>query len=449
MSEVQGGSACGPSTLWRSEVAVPVVRDVGACVVRLWSHVAAPMFRELLWLGGCVPSFASAFVGVPTALAVKGLVSTFPVGSELLLLGAHAASVVVVFAHAAVGFVLGLRIRVGVSQRLREPTCCVAFTGAGLWSTEPVEGVLALLVVPVLLGLPGCYRSRCGAFDRVSGRGTGQIVFLIIFRVSRLRWWDFVCLHGWEACFVSRALRALPDGSLGEAGGVPSSSAFHGLLGVVVLSHGIWCRVAHRGDLCGFVADVACSTLFGLRLLVGGFWQVSCGESFLLAVLFRPLVQLCCILPGFGAGGGTLCSCSSGCFVPSGALVHCVASWVAPGACVGTMCCTVFLIVSFVHCVASCSVFKALSFPPLGHYVLADALWLYHYRCGVAALPCLGSPIGGTPGFGRGLCPSFPSRFGERVCPVGVPCFGLGPFEVDMLASTSAIVSFPVQLPTS
>ncbi|MQL97928.1 hypothetical protein Taro_030621, partial [Colocasia esculenta] len=62
---------CAGSTLWRSEVSVPVVRrflltwllgvsrgdtwlflpnlvevwDVGACVVRLGSHVVAPMFR--------------------------------------------------------------------------------------------------------------------------------------------------------------------------------------------------------------------------------------------------------------------------------------------------------------------------------------------------------------------------------------------------------------------
>ncbi|MQM09660.1 hypothetical protein Taro_042537 [Colocasia esculenta] len=28
---------------------------LGACVVRLWSHVVAPVFRELLGLGGCVP----------------------------------------------------------------------------------------------------------------------------------------------------------------------------------------------------------------------------------------------------------------------------------------------------------------------------------------------------------------------------------------------------------
>ncbi|MQM20520.1 hypothetical protein Taro_053541 [Colocasia esculenta] len=79
---VQGGSVCGPSTLWRSEVAVPMVRHsfsrgcsvslvvtpgcsfptlwrsgmLGSCVVRLWSHVVAPVFRELRCLGGCVPS---------------------------------------------------------------------------------------------------------------------------------------------------------------------------------------------------------------------------------------------------------------------------------------------------------------------------------------------------------------------------------------------------------
>ncbi|MQM22055.1 hypothetical protein Taro_055103, partial [Colocasia esculenta] len=39
------------------------------------------------------------------------------------------------------GFVIGLRVRVGVSRRLREPTCGVAFTGAGLWSAEPVEAL--------------------------------------------------------------------------------------------------------------------------------------------------------------------------------------------------------------------------------------------------------------------------------------------------------------------
>ncbi|MQL89076.1 hypothetical protein Taro_021646, partial [Colocasia esculenta] len=37
-----------------------------------------------------------------------------------------------------------------------------------------------------------------------------------------------------------------------------------------------------------------------------------------------------------------------------------------------------------------CSALEALRFPLLGHLVLAYALWLYRYRCGVAALPYLG-----------------------------------------------------------
>ncbi|MQM09284.1 hypothetical protein Taro_042149 [Colocasia esculenta] len=52
----------------------------GAYVVRLWSHVVAPVFRELLCLGGCVPRdcfrivVLLPLVGVHAALAGKGLV---------------------------------------------------------------------------------------------------------------------------------------------------------------------------------------------------------------------------------------------------------------------------------------------------------------------------------------------------------------------------------------
>ncbi|MQL90585.1 hypothetical protein Taro_023193 [Colocasia esculenta] len=182
---VQGSSACGPSTMWRSEVVVPVVRRsfshgcsvslvvtpgcsfptswrsgmLGACVVRLWSHVVAPVFRELLCLSGCMPRCCFRFVfdsagsaGVvfgPTLVVgrVITLFRCFGLGVSckrvlLLLLGACAASVVAVFARAAVGFILGLHVRVVVSRRLREPTCGVAFISAGLWSAELVEGVL-------------------------------------------------------------------------------------------------------------------------------------------------------------------------------------------------------------------------------------------------------------------------------------------------------------------
>ncbi|MQL72028.1 hypothetical protein Taro_004352, partial [Colocasia esculenta] len=124
-----------------SEVAVPVVRrsfshgcavslvvtpscsfptswrwDVGSCIVRLGSHVVA-------------------------------LVASFPAGCKCEQQKSVAAVAECAcyergcwFDRAAVGFVVGLHVSVGVSQRLREPTCGVAFTSAGLWPVDPVEG---------------------------------------------------------------------------------------------------------------------------------------------------------------------------------------------------------------------------------------------------------------------------------------------------------------------
>ncbi|MQM12535.1 hypothetical protein Taro_045454 [Colocasia esculenta] len=97
---VNGGSSCGPSTWWRFEVAVPVVRRcflrgcsvslvvtpgcsfptswrsrmLGARVMRLWSHVVPSVFRELLCLSGCVPRIASALCcSRPTLVAGRGV----------------------------------------------------------------------------------------------------------------------------------------------------------------------------------------------------------------------------------------------------------------------------------------------------------------------------------------------------------------------------------------
>ncbi|MQL87128.1 hypothetical protein Taro_019667 [Colocasia esculenta] len=81
----------------------------------------------------------SSFASILLEFLLLWLVDSFPVTSECEL----QESIAVVagcacfehgcwFACAAVGFVVGLRIRVGVSRRLREPACGVAFTGAGL-----------------------------------------------------------------------------------------------------------------------------------------------------------------------------------------------------------------------------------------------------------------------------------------------------------------------------
>ncbi|MQM14126.1 hypothetical protein Taro_047056 [Colocasia esculenta] len=130
------------------------VRDVGACVVRLWSHVVAPVFHELLCLGGCVPRYcfrivfdSTGSVGVmfgSTLVVGHGvysvpLVASFLVGpgcelqkSVAAVAGCACCERGCCFARAAVGFILGLRICMGVPRRLKEPTCGVAFTGAGL-----------------------------------------------------------------------------------------------------------------------------------------------------------------------------------------------------------------------------------------------------------------------------------------------------------------------------
>ncbi|MQL80887.1 hypothetical protein Taro_013333, partial [Colocasia esculenta] len=225
------------------------VQDVSACVVRLWSLVVAPVFRELLCLGGCVPRvcfrilllwpnpgcgswccsscfcivFDSAgFAGVVFDLtrfcfrlleflllwlvrdwlSLQSLVceahppllssgrdslslefvarwswwrfvascvassvsckrecslyrelrvsflqvlrvASFPIGSECVAAAVGGACFErgCWFARAVVGFIVDLYVRVGVSRRLREPACGVAFTGAGFWSAKPVLGL--------------------------------------------------------------------------------------------------------------------------------------------------------------------------------------------------------------------------------------------------------------------------------------------------------------------
>ncbi|MQM20380.1 hypothetical protein Taro_053398, partial [Colocasia esculenta] len=619
------------------------VQDVGACVMRLGSHVVAPVFRELLCLDGC-SSFASALLEFLLLWLVRDWLSLLSLvreahpllssgrdwlsqefvagqswwrlvrrasvgGSEtfggpwrgsgrssrysgiiaqgsneicselitmdvpkkgeclMLLLGARAASVVAIFARVAVGFFLGMRIRVGVLRRLREPACGVAFTGAGLLPVDPVEGsclvgcplvvgvcpcwispcclgvslldvplllrcvlllavclalcayaplcavlcsvgilarakqmlvchveplvercdtclwllsalcwlfvnsgevfpeffsvgsgrgevfsrtmlcsflvvtalpsglrciawllcsggvsqnyfVVVLVRVPLPLGLllyllksstvlppwfevsvvwlvtvvlpsrlrciswlpcvlvrfprtvgccPGEVRSqdysglifagccatsglRCGAFHRVSGRGAGKIVFLIIFRVSRLRWGDFVCSQGREVGFVSHALWALPDGSLVSVMGVwlvvllwKCQSRLVGAhccdLLVESSSHGLDCCVQSARLLLVKVVDLdpVCVPVFGqfAVLFASKFLGCACGTTCgslwrrpvvgLLPLLFVGCLGWWCFHMAFGAMSRTVST-----FVAKGS-VPCVQCEAAPG----------------------------------------------------------------------------------------------------------------------
>ncbi|MQM22731.1 hypothetical protein Taro_055788, partial [Colocasia esculenta] len=259
-----------------------------------------------------------------------------------------------------------------------------------------------------------------------------RFVFLIIFRVSRLRWWDFVCPQDREVGLVSRALWALPDGGLVSAMGVWLAVSLVGVLAsrrsflfrvrerpvvclLPLLSMGClgwWCfhmafgamsRIVATFVVKGSVPCVQCEAapgvvLFGL-LVQASFRCVFClclgyarealvtvwcvalltygGRSgalpFRLAISrFRPLVQSCLlwrVLPVrrvVSAIGATVLHPSK---------FWCL--WWHP----------LLVLECFVRCSTSCSVFEALSFPPLGHFVLAVPCGSF---CGSIVVVCPG-----------------------------------------------------------
>ncbi|MQL72340.1 hypothetical protein Taro_004674 [Colocasia esculenta] len=433
------------------------VWDVGACVVRLWSHVVAPVFRKLLCLGGCVPRCCFRIVfdsagsaGVvfgPTLVVGRGITLfccfivlcsrwlTFQQGPcvsyrrvLLLLLGARAMSVVAVFARAVVGFILGLHIRVVMSRRLREPTCGVAFTGAGLWCSQS-SSLLVLVEVRfpqncVVLVFGCCGIALWVEVHRLAACVLVSVVWLVaVASPSKLR-----CI-AWLPCYCATSgLRYAVVVLAGAFWWVSQNGALVVL--VEVLPEPVY--VAFAGccsGLCSFWATVVLPLWFeGCRLVelrsgevllgrllallvevvflfIFKFLGCADGTSCVLMVgwfasLLAPCVlsqmgsgivsvhvllvpQLClealvavwCValsayvvgaVPWFGAG--VACSALFGLrllavlmlewfvFVPSGALVCCIALWVAPDVpcgctvtTVGWLLCLVYVALSVVH----------------------------------------------------------------------------------------------------
>ncbi|MQM16874.1 hypothetical protein Taro_049835 [Colocasia esculenta] len=190
------GVSCGDTWLFLPDLVE--VRDVGACVMRLLSrwvraegllpHCVA-LARPGLWLRVVL----LPLVGVPAALpgrdslsqefvagrswwwlirgwrrdlrgSLAGVreVASFPTGSECVA-GCTCFERGCWFARAAFGFVVGLRIYVGVLRRLREPTCGVAFTGAGLWPLNgclPTNGSNRSALCGIDQGRSACVRYR-------------------------------------------------------------------------------------------------------------------------------------------------------------------------------------------------------------------------------------------------------------------------------------------------
>ncbi|MQM17564.1 hypothetical protein Taro_050536 [Colocasia esculenta] len=431
---VQGGSACGPSTLWRSEVVVPVVRHsfllgcsvslmvTPGCscptlwrsgmlvlVLRLWSLVVAPVFRELLVLAGLPPhvvdSVGSAGVVFGLArvvveaflcfrcfflllwlvrdwLSLLSLVRkahpptlfSFSAGSECELQECVAAVAGCTcfergcwFARDVFRFVINLRIRVGVSRRLREPTCDVAFTGAGLWSVEMVEvgifaqakQMLVCCVAPLvercdtclwLLSALCCLVANSGEvlpefFSVGSGGGLRYVAVVLVVAF----WWVF------------------PEWHLGGSGG-------ERLLA-------LWVEVLPKRPCSAWVLSVKACAFDRVSGRVAGqvVFLFVCAFS---AVLVRLHVSLW--------SRGLLWR-----VLPVSRVVSVIATTVLH---LAEFWCLWWHPLLMLEC---CLVFEVLSFPPLGHLVLANAMWSYRYCYGVAALPCLafyGSTVVGCPG---------------------------------------------------
>ncbi|MQL71044.1 hypothetical protein Taro_003380 [Colocasia esculenta] len=119
---------------------------------------------------------------------------------------------------------------------------------------------------------------ECCALGRASGCRVGQVALLFVSECLG-------CASGTLCVPVAQMVFFVFLNSLGC---VSPSSAFRWLLGVVMLH----CGVVSLGCTL-VVVGVACCALSGLRFFACGFWQVSYGESFLLAVvLFRPWVHV-------------------------------------------------------------------------------------------------------------------------------------------------------------
>ncbi|MQL69934.1 hypothetical protein Taro_002246 [Colocasia esculenta] len=216
-----------------------VVLISGCCGVALWveMHRLAVVFwwcfpelfvvrlRCIAWLPCVLVLFPELLAVVLVRVALKTndalvvLVELLPEPVVLLLLAA-------VFSLLAVCFGCLFRLRFGdvFQERLLalwvEVLPCLVLFWLSLLSLCVEMSCRCCRLDCPYYSLPGRCRSRCRALGRVSGRGAGQVVFLFVFKFPRLRWWDFMCPQGWEVCFVSCALHALPNGSLVNAMGV-------------------------------------------------------------------------------------------------------------------------------------------------------------------------------------------------------------------------------------
>ncbi|MQL82046.1 hypothetical protein Taro_014514 [Colocasia esculenta] len=288
VSGVRGGSACGPSTLWRSEVVMLVV-----CSFPIWFVCVLQVDCSCCYVA-CVASVVARCVHAMVAqLAMDSLAVVFPMWrtvagkSRRSVLGSlrHLSVVVVglvladceLWCIAWLPCVLGLRYAVDLAGAFWWvfPELCLGGSGGGPSQDHPLsfraECAVWLGCVLVRFSQDGSWRF----WWRFSPKLLRVVFVLVSLFVSKF----LDCAGGTSCipvvrvvCFISRTQYALADGGLG---------------------------LGRFGQLCPFRLATLC------------VW----------------------LLEGL-------------CFVSFGALVHYVVPWVASGACDSAMCCVVCLFVA-------------------------------------------------------------------------------------------------------
>ncbi|MQL95912.1 hypothetical protein Taro_028575 [Colocasia esculenta] len=390
--------SCGDTWLFLPDLVE--VWDVGACVVRLWSHVGSSVFRELFVSAGACRGLLPHcgllrwFCGSRVwpdpgcgswrySFLLLWLVASFPAGSECEL----QESVVVVagcacyehgcwFARATIGFVIGVRI-LGVFARAKQMLVC----RVAPW-VERCDTCLWLLLALCWL---------------VVNSGEVLLEFFSIGSCGGLR------------CAIRLA---------GCSGGFSQSGA---LVVLVEVLPGPACVASAVLLAAVFSMMVPVVRPFGLCVLVKAPPRIAL-LSFLAEVLpkRRPLALLVEVLHRAALCGAVdrVSGCGVGQVVflfvfeflgyADGGLVNAVGVWLAvPLGLSGRWCTTMAL--NAVLCTMATFVAKALF----------QCVFCLCLNCALEALVAVwcvalsaygGSPISGTPGFGHGLCPGFPSR---------------------------------------
>ncbi|MQL77938.1 hypothetical protein Taro_010352 [Colocasia esculenta] len=359
---------------------------LGACVVRPWPHVVVPVFREHLCLGRCVPRCCFHFVFDSA-------------GSAGVMFGPT------------------LYSAVGVSH-------FTAFKSSLL--PLLLEFLLLWLLFEFIAYLTGLNSNPSGSSDPwVAARPSGSLVG--VREVGLLQWYQSSGVASFPAgseCELQKSVAATAGRACCERGCWFARAAVEFILGLRILFYLL------RSGLCSFWATIVLPLWFEECRLV----ELNSGEDGSWCFWWRFSTELPWL---FWMSLLSLCGDELS-LLPVG-----LSAFSLPG-----------------RCQSRCGAFDRVSGRGAGQVVFLFGFEFLGYAGGTSCVPvvwwfaslltpCVLSQMVALSVVRQVLavtCVRFFPLAWKRVHSVGIPCFGLGPFEVDVLSSTSAVVSFPVRV---